>query len=259
MSNRATPTTPSAERLATFRLDVKYTRIAQAFEAAGIWTILLKGPAFDQLLFDGTRSRSYADIDLLVDPARLVAAERIMEQRGFGVAKWNTVLLRLFRRGAVAAGVARAPHASAWIRDGDGFTVDLHATLPEVGASPETVWRVLGAHRRTITVTGTEVQTLDQPATALLIALHAAHHGPAWNRAHTDLQRACEVLERDCWEDALRLARDLRSEAAMGLGLGTTEEGRTLALELGLRTKPRVAYRLRWSGIAWLDGRHSRM
>ena len=69
--------------LATFRLDVEYTRIAPAFTAAGIETILLKGPAFDQLLFDGERSRAYSDIDLLVDPARVPAAEQVLGALGF--------------------------------------------------------------------------------------------------------------------------------------------------------------------------------
>ena len=67
----------SISPLATFRLDVEYTRIAPAFTAAGIGTILLKGPAFDQLLFGGTRSRAYSDIDLLADP---VAADALGSQ-----------------------------------------------------------------------------------------------------------------------------------------------------------------------------------
>jgi hypothetical protein len=249
----ATPTTPSANRLATFWLDVEYTRIASAFTAAGIGTILLKGPAFDQLLFDGTRSRTYSDIDLLVDPARVVAAERLLEQLGFRRAEQESAVHRLFRRGGIAVSALGAAHATAWIRDRDQFTVDLHNTLPQVGVSAELAWRELRAHRVTITVVDDRVRTLDRAASALLIALHAAHHGPAWNRARTDLQRACELLERDCWRAAALLARDLRAEAAMGIGLGTAEQGCALARELGLRTKPTLAYRLMWSGIAWTE------
>ena len=58
---------------------------------------------------------------------------------------------------------------------------------------------MLRGHQVTIRSSRHECETLDQPASALLIALHAAHHGPSWNRARTDLRRACELLDRDCW------------------------------------------------------------
>ena len=237
-----------SDRLGTFWLDVEYTRIAPAFTAAGIDSILLKGPAFDQLLFNGTRVRSYADIDLLVDPAQMRAAERLLEQLGFCRAEPEPRARRLARRAVVAIGVLGMPHATAWVRDRDGFTVDLHETLPLLGASSADAWRTLGAHRATITVVGAVIPTLDRPASALLIALHAAHHGPQWNRTRTDVQRACGALDRDCWDAAARLARDLRAEAAMGFGLGTVAEGRALARELGLSPNPTAAYRLLWWG-----------
>lgn len=247
----------STSQLATFRLDVEYTRIAPAFTAAGIGPILLKGPAFDQLMFDGKRSRGYFDIDLLVDPARVLAAERVLGELGFRGADQGSAASQLIRRAGIAVGVVGAAHATAWVRDRDRFTVDLHHTLPLLRTSAEETWSALGAHQVTITVVDAQVQTLDQPASALLIALHAAHHGPGWSRAHTDLRRACEMLDRDCWRSAALLAGDLRAEAAMGIGLGTVGEGSVLARELGLRTKPTAAYRLRWSGAAWTERRRS--
>ncbi len=243
--------------LATFRLDVEYTRIAPSFTAAGIQPILLKGPAFDQLLFGGKRSRAYSDIDLLVDPASVPATERILGELGFRRAEGGSAASPLIRRAGIAVGVLEAVHATAWVRDRDRFTVDLHHTLPLVGVSAAGMWRALRAHQATITVIEARVQTLDRPASALLIALHAAHHGPSWNRAGTDLRRACEVLDRECWRAAALLARDLRAEAEMGIGLGTVGEGRALAGELGLATKPTPAQRLRWAVIAWTQKRSS--
>jgi hypothetical protein len=231
------------DALATFRLDVKYAQVVPALAADGIRTILLKGPAFDQLLFNGSRSRGYSDIDVLVEPSRLDGAGRVLDQLGFGPAP---AARRVLRPLGIAAGVVRPVHATAWVRDGDRFTIDLHHTLPLVGATAARVWRALDAHRATITVVETEVETLDRTASALLIALHAAHHGPGWNRARTDLDRACEVLDRDCWDAAARLARDLQAERQMGIGLGTTDGGRAIARGLGLRTRPTVALRLRW-------------
>lgn len=250
--------TPSSNPLASFRLDVAYSRIAPAFADAGIETVLLKGPAFDQLLFDGRRAREYGDIDLLVDPVRVVSAERVLEQLGFRRAEREPVMVRLGRRAGIIAGVLRASHGTPWVRVRDQFTVDLHHTLPQVGVSPEHAWRVLSDHRATITVVGAVAQTLDRPASALLIALHAAHHGPGWYRARIDLTRACEVLDRDCWHAAAVLARQLRAEAAIGIGLGTVEAGCAVARELGLRTRPTATDRLRWWGVAWTQRRRRR-
>jgi hypothetical protein len=240
-------------RLATFRLDVEYTRIAAAFVSAGIGSILLKGPAFDQLLFGGTRSRGYSDIDLLIDPAERRAAQSVMEQQGFRKATPRSPMRRLAERALTAAGVLTPAHASTWIRERDRFTVDVHDTLPLLGVSPAEAWAALSAHRATITVVGAEVEAFDPTASALLIALHAAHHGPHWTRARIDVQRACEVLQREVWEAAVRLARDLRTADAMGIGLGTTGEGCALAHALGLRTRPTAADRLRWWGSAWTE------
>lgn len=258
MSSRdVTTTTAGTDRLATFRLDVEYTRVVPAFEDAGIETVLLKGPAFDRLLFGGTRSRSYSDIDLLIDPARVADADRVMVGLGFRRAERDPAS-RLGWRLAIAVGLLESAHATAWVRDRDRFTIDLHHTLSEVGAAPEEVWRALGSHRLAIAVVETQVSTLDGPASALLIALHAAHHGPRWHRARTDLAQACEVLDAGCWREAARLARDLRADAAMGVGLGTAPGGVPIARELGLRTRPTPLHRFVWSGIARLDRRRTR-
>ena len=190
-------------------------------------------------MFRGARSRAYSDIDLLVDPDCLPAVGHLLGQMGFSPAHSP--------RGAIAVGALRSTHATAWVRDADNFTLDVHHTLPRIGVPPASAWRALSTHMVRIMVVDSAAETLDRPASAFVIALHAAHHGPEWNRARSDLGRACEVLERDCWHAAARLAHELRAEAAMGIGLGTLPEGCTLARELGLPTKPSLAFRLRWA------------
>jgi hypothetical protein len=246
----------SSSPLPTFRLDVQYTRLASAFEGERLSVILLKGPAFDQLLFAGARKRGYSDIDVLVEPGSAERTARLMGQLDFQRAG-KRALARFGWRAGVAVGLLDPVHATAWIRDRDRFTVDVHHTLPLVRASAEQVWRALAAHRATITIVGTRVETIDRPASALLIALHAAHHGPSWRRARTDLERACEVLEPDCWHAARELARELKADTAMGIGLGTTPAGCSIASELGLRTEPTLAHRLIWSVTASIDRRRT--
>jgi hypothetical protein len=242
--------------LPTFRLDVQYTQLAAQLASQGLSPILLKGPAFDQLLFDGARKRAYSDIDVLIDPGQANEAERLMEECGFHRAEASPAA-RLGWRAGVAVGLLDRAHATAWVRDRDRFTIDLHHTLPLVHATANEVWSALAAHRTAITLVDSPATTLDRTASALLIALHAAHHGPSWSRARTDLQRACELLERDCWRAAAQLARDLKAETAMGVGLGTTPEGAALAHDLGLRTRPTLACRLIWSVTASIDRRRT--
>jgi putative nucleotidyltransferase-like protein len=250
------PPAPGSSPLPTFRLDVQYVRLASTLADQGLATILLKGPAFDQLLFGGARKRAYSDIDLLVEPGRVGDAGRILERLGFQRAT-SSPLMALSRRVGVAVAVLVRPHAAVWVRDRDKFTVDLHHTLPLVGASGDEVWRALAAHRARITVVGSQVEALDPTAAALLIALHSAHHGPSWNRARADLERACEVLDRDCWHAAAQLARDLRAADAIGVGLRTTSAGCAVADELGLRATPAPRDRLRWMVIGWIERLHA--
>ena len=81
----------SATAASTFRLDVKGVEVRQALHAAGIRTVLLKGPAFARLLYRDSRSRGYSDVDLLVDPAAVQRAEQILaavEFRRFDPDRW---------------------------------------------------------------------------------------------------------------------------------------------------------------------------
>src|SRR5204862_6300657 len=89
-------------------------------------------------------------------------------------------------------------------------------------------------------------------ASALLVALHAAHHGPNWRKgAQQDIERAAAKLDQACWTDARHLAVELHAERAMGVGLGLTDGGHRLAEQLGLDPTPTRALELLWSGAPW--------
>ncbi len=112
--------------------------------------------------------------------------------------------------------------------------VDLHHTLPQIAADPAKVWEVVADHRSVIDVVGSPTEVLDPPASALLIALHAAHHGPDWGGTDQDLERALEVLDDSVWEEARDMAIALGAERQMGTGLGLNDVGARLARRLGL-------------------------
>jgi hypothetical protein len=235
----------------TFRLDVKGAEIRQAFEAAGVRVVLLKGPALARLLYPDSRCREYSDVDLLVDPAALQRAEQILAAVEFRRFDPESAVRQTDAAVGIAVGAHGAAHATTWLRERDSLIIDLHDSLPQCGVPAGVVWRAVTQHLDVVTVGGVATETLDRPASALLVALHAAHHGPQWGPAVTDLEAALEVFDRECWEAARDLAVELQAEAAMGIGLGISDAGRTMARQLALHSEPTPANRLVWAGAPW--------
>jgi hypothetical protein len=250
-SEEASDTAVARTSASTFRLDVKGAEIRQAFGAAGIRTILLKGRAFALLLYPDPGSRAYSDVDLLVDPAAMQRAEQILGAYGFRRFDPEAPVRQTDAAVGRAVGVQGASHSAAWLRDQDNFIIDLHDSLPQVGVPEGVVWEQITQHLDVLTVAGVATETLDRPASALLVTLHAAHHGPDWVGADADLKRAVEVFDAECWEAALEIAVSLQAEAMMGIGLGLTDAGRTIAERLSLPTEPSPANRLLWAGAPW--------
>jgi hypothetical protein len=236
----------------TFRLDVKGAEIRHTLEVAGVRPVLLKGPVLGNLLYpDEPRSRLYSDVDLLIDPDAMPRAERLLVAAGFRRLDRESMARGTDLALGRAVGAHGASHAATWLRDGDKLAIDLHDSLPQCGAPVRVVWQHITRHLDVLTVGGVRTETLDRPASALLIALHAAHHGPKWGRAVMDLERALTVFDDQCWEAARELAVALEAQAAMGVGLGTSAEGRARARRLSLVTEPTPAQRLLWDGAPW--------
>ena len=58
-------------------------RITRLLNEAGIRTMMIKGPALAMLAFDDPTLRESQDVDLLIDPARLYEADRLIRQAGY--------------------------------------------------------------------------------------------------------------------------------------------------------------------------------
>ena len=138
-------------------LDVAGIEAVTAMDAAGIPSILLKGPVTAARLYPG-EFRPYLDIDLLVPSAGEARARDVLTGLGY----------RLGGSGPV----------TSWhVRPTDGCNIDLHRSLRSVGADPETVWRVLAAHRVPFALRRATVSALDEAAFAFHLALHVAQTG----------------------------------------------------------------------------------
>jgi hypothetical protein len=234
-----------------FRLDVKGAEIRQALNAAEIRTVLIKGPAFARLLYPDPAWREYTDIDLLIDPQAMREAEQLLIDEGFRRFEEEGPVRQTDAAVGEAVGAQGASHSVAWVRDRDSFVVDLHDSLPQVGVPEDVVWDQITRHLDLLDVAGVPTEILDRPATALLVALHAAHHGPGWSTAIRDLAGAVDAFEMECWEAARDLAVTLDAAGPMGVGLGLIEGGRAIARRLLLPTEPSSAQRLLWAGAPW--------
>ncbi len=167
----------SAAAARTFRLDVKGAEVRAALTGAGVRAVLIKGPALARLLHG---SRDYMDVDLLVDPVALPRAEEALAELGFRRFEREAAVRSTDPAVGRAIGGQGALHATVWLREQDGFLIDLHDSLPQCGADASVVWQALAGHLDVATIGGVATETLDRVASALLVALHTAHHGPGW-------------------------------------------------------------------------------
>lgn len=235
-SEQPRPDARLVARAAKLRLDRQIARLAARLQREGTEFRLLKGPVTAQWLYPG-EERRYLDCDLLIAPDDLVRVEEALESLDYSRDFDDRSMPPWWRE-----------HASPWVRERDGVTVDLHRTLPGIKAALETVWQVLSENPDRVVVGGQDVPTLSLPARTLHVALHAAQHGSGWTVGPVaDLKRALAACDDEVWRQAADLARALQAEDAFVTGLELTEAGRRLAQRLGLIPSRSVEAALRAS------------
>jgi hypothetical protein len=208
-------------------IDLAAAEAVSALVAAGVPCRLLRGPALATLLYDASARRPYADVDLLVEPARLADAEAAFARRGLT----ESTLENAFPG-------ARPQHAHTW-RTSSGVIVDLHRTLLGIGAPPETAWLLLSRQPEMITLQGVVTEIPSVATRAVIVALHAAHHVDDSAQVLDDLDRALARLTPATWAEAARLAAELDAVEAFVAGLALNPSGRAELLRLGLASKGR--------------------
>src|SRR4051794_35861472 len=212
----------AAATAGNLRIDAATAEILRAFEAVGLRAVLLKGPAL-AAWYAGDSANFYLDSDLWVAPIDVEPAgdvltglgfKRVVDERGLP-AWWQE-------------------HGSDWWRDLDGVAVDLHRRLQGLGVDEQTAWQTLWSTTDTITVAGHPARVLGLPARALYVTLHAAHHGAAWRKPLTHLERALRAVDESTWLEAASLAERLGATDAFATGLRLVPDGVDLAARLSL-------------------------
>ncbi|HKZ14561.1 MAG TPA: nucleotidyltransferase family protein, partial [Solirubrobacterales bacterium] len=215
---------PDSIRVAALCLlvDRVSAEVITALHAAGVPSLLMKGPAISTWIYVG-EPRHYADTDLLLRGADWERAVAVLERLGFAD---DLTSLDRPRSGSL--------DSHPYVREADGAAVDLHTTLFGIDAAPAEVWAAFAAERVPLEVGGARVAAPSYRARALHIAMHAVQHGgDAHRKPMRDLELALERLPEPVWAEALELARTLRAEPAFVAGLRLTERGRRLAAAIG--------------------------
>ena len=216
------------------RVDAVTAEVLQAFDAAAVSSVLLKGPAIARWLYLDGDPRPYRDCDLLVPPSQIDAAQTALGRAGLNRAFDLEGLPDWWRE-----------HAGEWWSPEHRVYVDLHRTLPGVGVDDEAAWRILSADTETIVVGGQPAKALGLPARALHIALHAAQHGEGFHKPMADLGHALAGLDVTTWRGAAAVAERLEATDALAAGLRLLPAGRELAGRLDLPSVTSVEVALR--------------
>jgi Uncharacterised nucleotidyltransferase len=221
----------AAERL---RIDAATAEILRAFGAAGVDSVLLKGPTLTSWLYRDGERRSYLDSDLLIRPGHELEAENTLKSLGFAPAWDESTLPNWWRE-----------HGSDWLRKADGVRVDLHRSLPGATAEPQLAWDVLTHELETVPVAGYDAPALGLPARALHVVLHAVQHGGDWGKGRGDLARALALVDDQTWRRTAELAARIDATDVFAAGLRLTPEGTRLADRMGLPTPASIDVALR--------------
>jgi hypothetical protein len=228
------------------RVDGVTAEVVGAFRAAGIRSLLLKGPAIGVWLYDDSVHRCYGDVDLLVAPQDDDAARRALTRLGFqdldAELSANEVE-RLLELNDLA------PHAFTWVRPGSRVAVDLHHTLHGVAADRQAVWEVLAAEAELRELRGVPIETPSPEARALVVALHAAWNGTSQQKSLEDLDRAVERLPESLWRRTAALAARLDAVELLATGLRLRPRGASLADALRLPAAADVEVAIRAAGM----------
>ena len=221
-----------AKRLAT---DAATAELARAFRERDTRWLLLKGPVVASRLYGDGTFRDYGDIDVLVAPSAHAAAAAVLEDLGYRLAP------------NLPSGEVQ--HALEWHRPTDHSFVDLHRYVPHLAAPPEAAWAAFVRDSEEMAVAGERVEVTGYPAFALLMALHALHHGRDRTKPLVDLERAVTEIPLQEWAKARILAAELWAERNLAAGLMLSSAGSRLREELDLPKIPRWERALRGGSV----------
>jgi hypothetical protein len=218
-------------------LDQAAAEALAALGEAGVDALLLKGRGLATLLYGAGYDRSFTDVDLLVGPAELAAAEDALTRLGYTESDDGI------------DDIGGVVHAHAWARAAPGSgPIDLHRRFPGSWADPAVTWEALLARRTWIEVRGHPAPVLDRVGQAMHLATHAAQHGPAYTKHVHELELALASWPAEVWAAAALLAAEIGATESFAAGLRLCRRGVAVAARLGLAPTGGLDWALRNRG-----------
>ena len=228
-------------------------RLQQAFDAAGIPNLLLKGSALEILAYGRLGLKSAWDIDLVVPPAWAASAREVLEMAGFELQSPACSTPEDFQQWTMLS------KECVFVGGGGDIVVELHWQLVEGDLTPGL--SACSPSQHVQAAPGVVLRTLARDELIAYLMVHGASHG--WSRLKwlADLNAllpqgdpaALEAVYRRtvalgagvCPAVALRLCRRL-----LGLAIAPT-----LQRELDADPKARFLERVALNAMAGGDGR----
>lgn len=185
-------------------------RLLRLFKSQGIRAVPYKGPTLAGLAYGNLALREFSDLDLLVDQVDLRRAEALLLSQGYQ----SGLELSENHRDAYLQSIGQLPY----FHEHFGL-VELHTRLtPEnfgFALHPDKLWN----HQQKVSLLGQELTTFANEELLLLLCAHAAKH--AWNTlaAVVDIAELLRATPHWQTDRLLTLARELRAERMLQLGL----------------------------------------
>ncbi|HET8655256.1 MAG TPA: nucleotidyltransferase family protein [Longimicrobiaceae bacterium] len=160
-------------RLRMERLAAELGRVCDALASAGARAVVLKGMHTSREYFPEPATRPVSDVDLLVEPRALAAAEDALRGAGY---RPGRAIRRPYRRDWSPAGrEAAGPRSLSLVHADDPWTLDVHVSLDRdfYGAATAHLDR-LRSQWPARAVEGASWRVLPPPLLLLLLAVHAS-------------------------------------------------------------------------------------
>ena len=197
-----------AQLLSGLALIAEMIRVLERFAAAGIQTLVLKGPALSLQAYGDATARQFADIDLLVRHGDVLRATKVMMEAGFAPAVGPEV---------VAAG--KVPGEYSFSRPGSTVIVEVHTErtlryFPNRLAVEEVFLR-----SARLDFDGRAVPALSLEDALVSMCTHGAKH--FWERLMWIADVAATLARRPevDWEAARTIAKKLDAQRMLHSGL----------------------------------------
>lgn len=151
-------------------LSGELVRVQRALDAAGVSSLLLKGPAIANRFYADPALRPYCDIDLLLPIEQHDPAMAVFKALGYVVSEDHGGLE------AANHGTCEWPYETAFKHTATGFSLDVHYDHFQIGVKPRflsDVWR----RSEDWSFEGHSTRILALDDLFLFLCVHLSHHG----------------------------------------------------------------------------------